>query len=135
VRTTSSCCNIHQVRSKPKYEYSLLPTILACKIQINIKLQLLPEKRHKCKTRVLRKTLNPQYDETFTFYGINPNQLPDITLHFVVLSFDRFSRDDIIGEVVHPLKDFDVSKNEMNLCKEISPRHLTVSLQYFVFNI
>jgi len=96
-----------------------------------IKLQLLPEKRHKCKTRVLRKTLNPHYDETFTFYGINPNQLPDITLHFVVLSFDRFSRDDIIGEVVHPLKDFDVSKNEMNLCKEISPRHLTVSQQYF----
>lgn len=94
-----------------------------------IKLQLLPEKRHKCKTRVLRKTLNPQYDETFTFYGINPNQLPDITLHFVVLSFDRFSRDDIIGEVVHPLKEFDVSKNEMNLCKEISPRHLTLKTQ------
>lgn len=92
-----------------------------------IKLQLLPEKRHKVKTRVLRKTLNPQYDETFTFYGINPNQLADITLHFVVLSFDRFSRDDIIGEVIHPMKDFDVSKNEMTLCQEISPRHLTVS--------
>lgn len=94
-----------------------------------IKLQLLPEKRHKCKTRVLRKTLNPQYDETFTFYGINPNQIPDITLHFVVLSFDRFSRDDIIGEVIHPLNEFDISKNEMNLCKEICPRHLTLKTQ------
>lgn len=94
-----------------------------------IKLQLLPEKRHKVKTRVLRKTLNPQYDETFTFYGINPTQLANITLHFVVLSFDRFSRDDIIGEVIHPLKDFDVSKNEMTLCQEISPRHLTLKSQ------
>lgn len=40
-----------------------------------IKLQLLPEKRHKVKTRVLRKTCNPVYDEDFTFYGINTNQL------------------------------------------------------------
>ena len=28
-----------------------------------VKLQLLPEKRHKVKTRVLRKTLHPVYDE------------------------------------------------------------------------
>ena len=35
-----------------------------------VKLQLLPEKQHKVKTRVMRKTLNPVYDEDFTFYGI-----------------------------------------------------------------
>lgn len=40
-----------------------------------VKLQLLPEKQHKVKTRVLRKTRNPVYDEDFTFYGINQNQL------------------------------------------------------------
>ena len=28
------------------------------------------------KTRVLRRTLNPVYDEDFTFYGIHFNQLP-----------------------------------------------------------
>ncbi|XP_071100568.1 synaptotagmin-4-like [Haliotis cracherodii] len=89
-----------------------------------VKLQLLPEKKHKCKTRVLRKTLNPVYDETFTFYGINLNQIPGITLHFVVLSFDRFSRDDIIGEVIYPLAGVDVSEKEVPLSKEISPRHL-----------
>ena len=41
-----------------------------------VKLQLLPEKQHKVKTRVMRRTLNPVYDEDFTFYGIHFNQLP-----------------------------------------------------------
>ncbi len=40
-----------------------------------VKLQLLPEKQHKVKTRVMRRTLNPVYDEDFTFYGVNFNQL------------------------------------------------------------
>lgn len=34
-----------------------------------IKMTILPEKKHKVKTRVLRKTLDPAFDETFTFYG------------------------------------------------------------------
>lgn len=92
-----------------------------------IKLQLLPDKKHKCKTRVLRKTQHPAYDETFTFYGISKNQIPGITLHFVILSFDRFSRDEIIGEVVYPLTDVSTEQKELLLFKEINPRHLKVS--------
>lgn len=94
-----------------------------------IKLQLLPEKKHKCKTRVLRKTLNPVYDETFTFYGISFNQLQSITLHFVVLSFDRFSRDEIIGEVIYPLNGVDLSQKEVSVSKDITPRHLKFRTQ------
>ena len=41
-----------------------------------MKLQLLPDKQHKVKTRVMRRTLNPVYDEDFTFYGVNFDQLP-----------------------------------------------------------
>lgn len=95
-----------------------------------VKLQLLPDKQHKVKTRVLRKTRNPVYDEDFTFYGISFNQLPNVTLHFVVLSFDRYSRDDIIGEVFCPLNSVDVNQMETQqiaLCKEIQPRSLKVS--------
>ncbi|XP_021355853.1 synaptotagmin-11-like isoform X1 [Mizuhopecten yessoensis] len=94
-----------------------------------VKLQLLPDKRHKCKTRVLRKTLSPTYDETFTFYGISENQIQGITLHFVVLSFDRFSRDEIIGEVVYPLHGVDPTQKEIHLTKEINPRHLKFQMQ------
>lgn len=115
-----------------------------------VKLQLLPDKHHKVKTRVLRRTLNPVYDEDFTFYGIGENQLEveiysmsfthvllggtverhagsglvmaiydrhyrptnfffvyfqSLTLHFVVLCFDRYSRDDVIGEVLLPVNE------------------------------
>ncbi|KAK6178976.1 hypothetical protein SNE40_011442 [Patella caerulea] len=94
-----------------------------------IKLQLLPEKKHKCKTRVLRKTLDPVYDETFTFFGIAANQFSGITLHFVVLSFDRFSRDDIIGEVIYPLSGVDPEGKQLNVIREISPRHLKLRSQ------
>ena len=41
-----------------------------------MKLQLLPEKQHKVKTRVMRRTLNPVYEEDFTFYGVAFDQLP-----------------------------------------------------------
>ncbi|XP_070543187.1 synaptotagmin-11-like [Ptychodera flava] len=88
-----------------------------------IKLCLLPEKKHKVKTRVLRKTLNPVYEETFTFYGLHYNQLQGITLHFVVLSFDRFSRDDVIGEIVVPLANIDMSETAVHLSRDIKPRN------------
>ncbi|XP_014251932.1 synaptotagmin-4 isoform X2 [Cimex lectularius] len=97
-----------------------------------VKLQLLPEKQHKVKTRVLRKTRNPVYDEDFTFYGISIQQLQNITLHFVVLSFDRYSRDDIIGEVFCSLDTVDVAQAEnqqMSLCREIQPRSLKIKSQ------
>lgn len=55
-----------------------------------VKLQLLPDKQHKVKTRVLRKTHNPVYDEDFTFYGINFNQL-QVCMHTVAL-FSRIRR-------------------------------------------
>lgn len=40
-----------------------------------VKLQLLPDKQHRVKTRVLRNTKDPVYDEDFTFYGISQSQL------------------------------------------------------------
>ena len=92
-----------------------------------IKLCLLPEKKHKVKTRVMRKTLEPVYEETFTFYGLAYNQLQGVTLHFVVMSFDRFSRDDVIGEVVMPLANTDLSEKPVTLAREIKPRHPKVS--------
>jgi len=97
-----------------------------------VKLQLLPEKQHKVKTRVLRRTLNPVYDEDFTFYGVNFNQLPILTLHFVVLSFDRYSRDDVIGEVLLEMENLDLKDSEMcplSLIRDIAPRSMKLKDQ------
>ncbi|XP_017663894.1 PREDICTED: synaptotagmin-11, partial [Lepidothrix coronata] len=89
-----------------------------------IKMTILPDKRHRVKTRVLRKTLEPVFDETFTFYGIPYSQLQDLVLHFLVLSFDRFSRDDVIGEVVVPLAGVDPSTGKVQLTREILKRNI-----------
>ncbi|XP_049792501.1 synaptotagmin-11 [Schistocerca nitens] len=97
-----------------------------------VKLQLLPDKLHKVKTRVLRKTRDPVYDEDFTFYRVTYNELQSITLHFVVLSFDRYSRDDIIGEVFCPLDSVDLVQAEtqqLTLCRDIHPRSLKIRAQ------
>lgn len=84
------------------------------------------------KTRVVRKTTNPVYDEDFTFYGVTANQAVTGTLHFVVLSFDRYSRDDVIGEVLCPVAelidgDTTLHDQERAFVKEIVPRHFKVS--------
>lgn len=93
-----------------------------------VKMTILPEKKHRVKTRVLRKTLDPLFDETFTFYGVAYSSLPDLTLHFLVLSFDRFSRDDVIGEAVVPLKGVDPSTGRVHLSQQISKRNMQVSV-------
>lgn len=92
-----------------------------------VKMTILPEKKHRVKTRVLRKTLDPLFDETFTFYGVAYSSLPELTLHFLVLSFDRFARDDVIGEAVVPLKGFDLSTGRVHLSQQIAKRNMQVN--------
>ncbi|XP_043832257.1 synaptotagmin-4 isoform X2 [Dromiciops gliroides] len=92
-----------------------------------IKMTILPEKKHKVKTRVLRKTLDPAFDETFTFYGIPYSQIQDLVLHFIILSFDRFSRDDIIGEVLIPLSGIELADGRMLMNREIIKRNVRSS--------
>ena len=56
----------------------------------------------------------------------------DLTLHFVVLSFDRYSRDDVIGEVMVELNNIDFGTSADNarapisISKEIMPRSFKV---------
>lgn len=56
-------------------------------------------------------------------------EIQTMSLHFVVLSFDRYSRDDVIGEVILPLNDVElghIETQQVALCKEIQPRSLKV---------
>lgn len=95
-----------------------------------VKMTILPEKKHRVKTRVLRKTLDPIFDETFTFYGVAYSSLPELTLHFLVLSFDRFARDDVIGEAVVPLKGVDPSTGRVHLNQQITKRNMQVGPEF-----
>lgn len=79
--------------------------------------------------RVVRNTRNPVYDEDFTFYGLSLSELSAMSLHFVVLSFDRYSRDDVIGEVIYPMSSINlkqIENQQVALSREIHPRCLKV---------
>ncbi|XP_029522273.1 synaptotagmin-4 [Oncorhynchus nerka] len=89
-----------------------------------IKLTLLPEKKHRVKTRVLRKTLDPVFDETFSFYGIPMVRVQELSLHFMVLSFDRFSRDEVIGEMLIPLAGIDLTEGRVLMSREIIKKNV-----------
>ncbi|XP_074023934.1 LOW QUALITY PROTEIN: synaptotagmin-3-like [Numenius arquata] len=69
-----------------------------------VKIYLLPDRKKKFQTKVHRKTLNPVFDETFSF-GVPLAELPLRRLHFSVYDFDRLTstvspRHDLIGQVV-----------------------------------
>ncbi|XP_072320660.1 synaptotagmin-9 [Eucyclogobius newberryi] len=84
-----------------------------------VKIYLLPDRKTKHQTKVHRKTLNPIFDEVFLF-PVAYSELPTRKLHFTVYDFDRFSRHDIIGQVVVDnfldLADF---PRETKLCRDI----------------
>nr|XP_045620929.1 synaptotagmin-10-like isoform X1 [Procambarus clarkii]XP_045620930.1 synaptotagmin-10-like isoform X2 [Procambarus clarkii] len=64
-----------------------------------VKVYLLPDRKKKFCTKVHRRNLNPEFNETFVF-SAQMAELRERTLQFSVYDFDRFSRNDLIGQVV-----------------------------------
>lgn len=75
-----------------------------------VKVYLLPDKKKKFETKVHRKTLNPVFNETFTFKGVPYADAMNKTLVFAIFDFDRFSKHDQIGEVKVPLCQVDLAQ-------------------------
>lgn len=71
------------------------------------------------RSQVHRKTLNPVFNETFQF-GVPLNELHARKLHFSVYDFDRFSRHDLIGQVVvDNLLDFSEGSGDKPVWRDI----------------
>ncbi|XP_055347064.1 synaptotagmin 1-like [Paramacrobiotus metropolitanus] len=70
-------CKIHVVPGRAEYKYS---------------------------TRHIQQNLNPEWKETFTFQGIDLNEIHRKKIEITVLDWDRLS-DDFLGEVVVDLTD------------------------------
>ncbi|KPP57121.1 synaptotagmin-9-like [Scleropages formosus] len=84
-----------------------------------VKIYLLPDRKTKHQTKVHRKTLNPVFDEVFLF-PVPYAELTSRKLHFSVYDFDRFSRHDIIGQVVvENLLELPDILSETRLCRDI----------------
>nr|XP_029509570.1 synaptotagmin-7-like [Oncorhynchus nerka] len=86
-----------------------------------VKLYLLPDKKHKLETKVKRKNLNPHWNETFLFEGFPYEKVRERTLYLQVLDFDRFSRNDPIGEVSIPLNKLSDLGHMQTFWKELKP--------------
>ncbi|VDK33831.1 unnamed protein product [Taenia asiatica] len=94
-----------------------------------VKLELLPEKRHRVKTRVVRGSNNPFFGEAFIMDKVPLSLLKAGSLHFIVVGFDRHSRDSVIGEVVCPLSDLELNlAKEVTVTRDILRRKFSVSL-------
>lgn len=74
-----------------------------------VKVYLLPDKKKKFETKVHRKTLNPVFNENFTFKLPYADAMSK-TLVFAIYDFDRFSKHDQIGEVKVPLCQIDLAQ-------------------------
>lgn len=82
-----------------------------------VKVYLLPDRKKKYQTKVHRKNLNPVFNETFIF-SMSYEELKEQYLQFSVYDFDRFSRNDLIGQVV--LKELlDCTEQEIEYTMEI----------------
>ncbi|XP_061825508.2 uncharacterized protein [Nerophis lumbriciformis] len=102
-----------------------------------VKIYLLPDKKHKLETKIKRKNLNPHWNETFLFEGFPYEKVRERTLYLQVLDYDRFSRNDPIGEVSIPLNKVELGQiktfwKELKPCSDGSGRRgdLLVSLCY-----
>uniref|UniRef100_A0A914V146 C2 domain-containing protein n=1 Tax=Plectus sambesii TaxID=2011161 RepID=A0A914V146_9BILA len=64
-----------------------------------VKMYLLPERRNHCKTKINKKTLDPEFNEMFSF-DVPFSSLAHRMLQFTVYDFDRFTRHDLTGNVI-----------------------------------
>ncbi|ELW64745.1 Synaptotagmin-5 [Tupaia chinensis] len=74
-----------------------------------VRVYLLPDKRRRHETKVHRQTLNPHFGETFAF-KVPYVELGGRVLVMAVFDFDRFSRNDAIGEVRVPMSSVDLGR-------------------------
>lgn len=90
-----------------------------------VRILLLPDGKQKAKTRIVRRTRNPVFEETFTFYGIGSQKLTQTIVKLSILNHDRFAKDAFLGQVVLPLtsKLMKRDRHSVTFCRKINSPH------------
>ncbi|XP_071377215.1 rabphilin-3A-like [Centroberyx affinis] len=86
-----------------------------------VKLHLLPgaSKSTKLRTKTLRNTRNPAWNETLTYHGLTDEDMQRKTLRLSVCDEDKFGHNEFIGETRVALKKLKMSqKKNFNVCLE-----------------
>uniref|UniRef100_A0A4W6G4V1 Rabphilin 3A n=1 Tax=Lates calcarifer TaxID=8187 RepID=A0A4W6G4V1_LATCA len=86
-----------------------------------VKLHLLPgaSKSNKLRTKTLRNTRNPMWNETLTYHGLTDEDMQRKTLRLSVCDEDKFGHNEFIGETRVALKKLKMNqKKNFNVCLE-----------------
>ncbi|XP_061458595.1 rabphilin-3A [Rhineura floridana] len=86
-----------------------------------VKLHLLPgaSKSNKLRTKTLRNTRNPVWNETLVYHGITEEDMQRKTLRISVCDEDKFGHNEFIGETRVALKKVKANqKKNFNICLE-----------------
>ncbi|XP_078127619.1 rabphilin-3A [Sander vitreus] len=86
-----------------------------------VKLHLLPgaSKSNKLRTKTLKTTLNPVWNETLVYHGITDDEMSRKTLRLSVSDEDKFGHNEFIGETRVALKKLKFNqKKNFNVCLE-----------------
>ncbi|XP_072604029.1 double C2-like domain-containing protein beta isoform X3 [Vulpes vulpes] len=76
-------------------------------------------KANKLRTKTLRNTLNPTWNETLTYYGITDEDMIRKTLRISVCDEDKFRHNEFIGETRVPLKKLKANHTKtFSICLE-----------------
>ena len=98
--------------------------------QIFVKIVLMPDKKRKQQTRVV-KDVNPEFDEEFV-YTAPPDDILNRTLRMTVCTYDRFSRQSVMGYIVFPIieakEDLVLDQGTEEIWREITKDDFIVNI-------
>ncbi|CAF4470037.1 unnamed protein product, partial [Rotaria sp. Silwood2] len=78
------------------------------------------------RTHIIKKNAYPVYDELFEFTNLEQINDDNYSLVFTISTYDTFTRDEIVGEVIFPIKLNTLDSTEMTFTQNLTTRHKQV---------
>ncbi|XP_031549109.1 synaptotagmin-7-like [Actinia tenebrosa] len=88
-----------------------------------VRVYALPSRRHNHRTNVIQNNLNPTFNELFIISGLTLMEVQQLTLQILAIHNEVISRNVVIGEVMVPLYNLDLSCDETQIWRDIKPYH------------
>ena len=83
-----------------------------CSVDPYVRVAILPDRRVEHQTKAHKKTLNPRYDETVVFHGLDFSRIGTYSVCFEVFDYRKFAVDDKIGHLEIPLDKIDLRETK-----------------------
>jgi len=93
-------------------------------------LHVLPDEEAEstCHTKIVHKTLNPEFNESFTFSFELTENIEEKILHISVWDWDRFTEHEFMGHMIVPFIDVLESGNKLNKAVNLVPSPVSIRM-------